>query len=153
MILVLIMNSLKYSFDNQFPKTKEILKDDKINLSNDLINRMRNINDTFEREKRKIWNEKENEKINPLKEKTKNLEKQKKIKYINVVEIVNNFINGEKMKIENDYQNQKNQIEEENHYKNENLEYTKEEKNLENNYLIIINGIKKYSSKITFLLC
>jgi hypothetical protein len=57
------------------------------------------------------------------------------------------------MKIENDYQNQKNQIEEENHYKNENLEYTKEEKNLENNYLIIINGIKKYSSKITFLLC
>ena len=149
------MNALKYSFDNQFPKTKEILKDDKINLSNDLINRMRNINDTFEREKRKIWNEKEkeNEKINPLKEKTKNLEKQKKIKYINVDEIVNNFINGEKMKIENDYQNQKNQIEEENHYKNENLEYTKEEKNLENNYLIIINGIKKYSSKITFLLC
>jgi hypothetical protein len=48
------MNSLKYSFDNQFPKTKEILKDDKINLSKDLINRMRNINDTFETEKRKI---------------------------------------------------------------------------------------------------
>ena len=147
------MNSRKYSLDNQIYQNKRNFENNKINLSNDLSNKMRDINDTFEKEKRIISNEreKENGKINPLKEKTKYLEKEKeKIKSTNVDEIVNNFINGEKMKMENDYQNQKNHIDEENQFKNENLEYTEDEKNLENNYLNIINGIKKYSSKIPY---
>ena len=147
------MNSRQYSLDNQINQNKRNFENNKINLSNDLNNRMRDINDKFEQEKRIISNEreKENEKIKPLKDKTKELEKEKeKIKSINVDEIVNNFINGEKMKIEGDYQNQKNHIDEENQFKNENLEYTEDEKNLENNYLNIINGIKKYSSKIPY---
>ena len=95
--------------------------------------------------------ESEYDDIKPLKKAKENLENEKeKIKKINVDEIVNKFVSGEKNKIEADCQSQKNRIDEENKLKEEILEYTEEEKNLESDYLKIINGIKKYSNKIPY---
>ena len=147
------MNNRKYELENQIQREKGNFESNKRNLSNDFNQRLLNMNNSFENEKRTIRNEreKENEKIKPLKKTKENLENEKeKIKKINVNEIVNKFVIGEKNKIEADCQSQKSRIDEENQFKEEILEYTEEEKTLENNYLNIINGIKKYSNKIPY---
>ena len=147
------MDRKKYDLDFQIQRDRQNFEIDKGNLSNDFNQRLRYMNDSFENEKRTIRNEreKENEKIKPLKKTIENLENEiEKIKKINVDEIVNKFVSGEKNKIEADCQSQKNRIDEENKLKEEILEYTEEEKNLESDYLKIINGIKKYSNKIPY---
>ena len=55
------MNSRKYSLDNQIYQNKRNFENNKKNISNDLRNKMRDINDTFEKEKRKISNKREKE--------------------------------------------------------------------------------------------
>ena len=50
----------------------------------------------------------------------------------------------------NEYQNEKNIIDDKNKTATVNLEYTEEEKNLENYYLNTICNIKNYSKKIPF---
>lgn len=52
--------------------------------------------------------------------------------------------------IEYEYQYKKNIIDKKNQIRTANLEYTEEEKNLENYYLNTINNIKNYLKKIPF---
>jgi len=147
------MNNLEYNLISQIEQNERDFKNNKLILSNEFNYKLKTIKDSFENEKKIIIDEKEkeNEKINPINKLKMNLEEEKeKIKKINVDEIVNNFISEEKMKIEHESQIQKNKIDEENQFKDEKLEYTEDEKNLENNYLNIINGIKKYSNKIPY---
>ena len=147
------MNNLEYNLKSQIEQNERVFQDNKLTLCNEFNYKLKTIKDSFENEKKIIIyeKEKENEKINPINKLKMNLEEEKeKIKKINVDEIVNNFISEEKMKIEHESQIQKNKIDEENQFMDEKLEYTEDEKNLENNYLNIINGIKKYSNKIPY---
>jgi hypothetical protein len=147
------MNNLEYNLKSQIEQNERVFQDNKITLCNEFNYKLQTIKDSIENEKKIIIyeKEKENEKINPINKLKMNLEEEKeKIKKINVDEIVNNFISEEKMKIEHESQIQKNKIDEENQFMDEKLEYTEDEKNLENNYLNIINGIKKYSNKIPY---
>lgn len=147
------INDLKYSLNYQIKQERKNFENDLKNLSNKFDDNLKNIRDSFEKEKKTIINEieKENDRIKPLIKSKNELEEEKeKIEKINADEIANNYVNGKKNEIENDYQNKKNLIDEENQFKEEILEYTEEEKTLENNYLNIINGIKKYSNKIPY---
>jgi len=89
--------------------------------------------------------------IDSLIESIDNLIKEKdNIINININEIANNYINEEQPKIENEYENSKMSIDEQNKIIIPNLEYTEEEKQLENEYLTIINNIKNYSGQIPY---
>jgi len=70
--------------------------------------------------------------------------------YIYINEIANDYINEEQSKIEIEYENCKKSIDEQKKIIITNLEYTEEEKQLENEYLTIINNIKNYSVQIPF---
>ena len=103
------------------------------------------INSGIEKEKLK------RKEIDSLIESIDNLTKEKdNIINININEIANNYINEEQPKIENEYENSKMSIDEQNKIIILNLEYTEEEKQLENEYLTIINNIKNYSGQIPY---
>lgn len=151
------MNNRKDELDCQIEQKKRTFENDKINLSNDFNQKLKNLNNSFE-EKRKVIlnnidseNQEKQRQINSLKESKIKLGKVKEnIIDKNAEEIANDFINGEKTQMENDFKNQKNKIDEDNQITIENLEYSEDEKNLEKNYLNIINSIKDYSKKIPF---
>ena len=89
--------------------------------------------------------------IHSLIELIDNLTKEKdNIINIDINEIAGNYINEELPKIENEYENSKMSIDEQNKIIILNLEYTEEEKQLENEYLTIINNIKNYSGQIPY---
>ena len=89
------------------------------------------------------------EEINSLKENKRELENEKKnINIINIDEIINNFIGEEKIKEENEFIINKNNIDKDNEVIDTKLEYTQEELDLKNTYLNTINKIKNYSKKI-----
>ena len=95
--------------------------------------------------------EKLKKEIDSLIESIDNLTKEKdNIIYIYINEIANDYINEEQSKIEIEYDNCKKSIDEQNKIIITNLEYTEEEKQLENEYLTIINNIKNYSVQIPF---
>ena len=155
-----VYNELDYQkneFDKKIAQNKIKLEKEKINLRNDYEQKIKDISDTFEKEKKSIQIEIANDNTKK-EEKIKNLDNSKKIleeKKVNILQrnadkIVVDYITSEKSKIENDYQNEKKLIDEKNQMVVNNLEYTEEEKDLENNYLSIINNIKNYSKKIPF---
>ena len=95
--------------------------------------------------------EKLKKEIDSLIESIDNLTKEKdNIINIDINEIANDYINEEQPKIEIKYENCKKSIDEQNKIIITNLEYTEEEKQLENEYLTIINNIKNYSVQIPF---
>ena len=124
-----------------------------LNTYNKEINSFKNFNEKkqslidsgIEKEKLK------RKEIDSLIESIDNLTKEKdNIINININEIANNYINEEQPKIENEYENSKMSIDEQNKIIILNLEYTEEEKQLENEYLTIINNIKNYSGQIPY---
>lgn len=129
---------------------------DKINMINDYNEKIKNINETFEKEKFMINNEIKKEdlnknEINVLEERKENLMKEKEnIKDSNINDIVESFIDEETPNFENKYKENIKSIDEKYKKVEEKLEYTEEEKKLENNYLNTINNIKKYSDKIPY---
>jgi len=147
----------KFEFNIKIARNKVNLESIKEYLRNDYRQKLKNISDSFYEEKISIQNEIENDNKNK-KEKIKNLDNSKKIleeEKVNILQrnvdkIVVDFITGEKSKIENDYQNEKQLIDEKNQLVKQNLEYTEEEKALESDYLSTINNIKNYSKKIPF---
>lgn len=151
------MKNHENSLNNQMKQNETKFENEKIIISNNLIVKLRDINNSCEQKKREITNikEKKNKDIiknlTTQKQKKKNLENKKEnIKNTNINEIVNDFINGEKPQMELEYQKKKNLIDDKNKISTVNLEYTDEEKNLENYYLSTICNIKNYSKKIPF---
>lgn len=128
-------------------------KKDILNTYNNEINSLKNIN---EKQQSLLNSETEKEKlkrkeIDSLIESINNLTKEKdNITNININEIANDYINEEQPKIEIEYENRKKCIDEQNKIIITNLEYTEEEKQLENEYLTIINNIKNYSDQIPY---
>ena len=126
-----------------------------LNTYNKEINSFKNFN---EKKQSLIDSEIEKEKlkrkeIDSLIESIDNLIKEKdNIINININEIANNYINEEQPKIENEYENSKMSIDEQNKIIILNLEYTEEEKQLENEYLTIINNIKNSLVKFHILI-
>lgn len=89
--------------------------------------------------------------IDTLKESINDLTKEREnIININMNEIANEYINEEQPKIEIEFENGKKSINETNNIITPKLEYTEEEKKLENDYLNIINNVKNYSDKIPY---
>ena len=151
------MVNYENTLNNQIALNKKNFENEKINLSYNLENKFREINNLYEQKKREIKNreDKRNDDIiknlNLKRNEKGKLEKEKKnIQKTNVNQIVDDFINGEKTKMEYDYENQKNLIDKTNQIIVQNLEYTEEEKNLQGYYLNTINNIKNYSKKIPF---
>ena len=143
--------------NNQIQHNKKSFENEKINLSNNLEYKFREINNLYEQKKRGIRNRegKRNddiiENITQKRNEKRNLEKEiKNIQKTNVNQIVDDLIKEEKTKMEYDYENQKNLIDKKNQIIVQNLEYTEEEKNLQGYYLNTINNIKNYSDKIPF---
>ena len=109
-------------------------------------------------EKEKSWYDAEIEKeklktkeLDILKESINDLNKEREnIINTNMNEIANDYINAEQPKIEIEFENGKKSIDENNKIIMPNLEYTEEEKKLENDYLNTINNIKNYSNKIPY---
>ena len=147
----------KYEFNNKIKQNQKKLENEKKNLMNDYNQKLKNLNDIFDNEKINIKNEmnndnkKKEEKMNNLKN-SKNILEEEKIDILsrNVDKIVIDYINGEKTIIENNYQNEKNSIDEKNQLVKQNFEFTEQEKALESYYLNTINNIKNYSQKIPY---
>ena len=151
------MQNLEYSLNNQMNQNKTNFEEEKINISHHFEIKLIELNDSCEEKKREITDtkgkrNKDIEKYLTKKEKTKKKleDKKENIKSTNINEIVNDYINREKPQMENEYQNEKNIIDDKNKTATVNLEYTEEEKNLENYYLNTICNIKNYSKKIPF---
>ena len=151
------MQNLKNSLNSQIEQDKTDFENEKRILSNDLRQKLRDIKNSYDKNKQEIRNTKEKKNndivanIISKRQTKKNLEKNKEsIKKGNINEIVNDFINRKKQMIEYEYQYKKNLIDKKNQIRTANLEYTEEEKNLENYYLNTINNIKNYSKKIPF---
>ena len=151
------MQNLKNSLNSQIEQDKTNFENEKRILSNDLHQKLIVLKNSYDKNKQEIRNTKENKNndiianIISKRQKKKTLEKNKEdIKKVNINEIVNDFIKRKKPQIEYEYQSKKNLIDKKNQIRTANLEYTEEEKNLENYYLNIINNIKNYSKKIPF---
>jgi len=151
------MGSDKNKLSNKIEKDKNEFEKDKMKLKIDFEQKLKELNESFEKEKNSIKNEINNENIKKeteiinLNNSKINFEKEKKnILNKNVDLIINDFINKEKPKIEDDYQKEKNLIDEKNKLIKQNLEYTEKEKKLENDYLTTICNIKNYSKKIPY---
>ena len=151
------MQNLEYSLNNQMCQNKTNFENEKRKISNNLRDKLIELNNSCQQQKREITNTKgkrikDIEKNVTTKEQTKKIleEKKENIKSTNINEIVNDYINKEKPQMENEYQNEKNIIDDKNKTATVNLEYTEEEKNLENYYLNTICNIKNYSKKIPF---
>ena len=151
------MQNLEYSLNNQMYQNKTNFEKEKRNISYQFEIKLKELNNSCELKKREITDtkgkrNKDIEKYLTKKEKTKKKleDKKEKIKSTNINEIVNDYINREKPQMENEYQNEKNIIDDKNKTATVNLEYTEEEKNLENYYLNTICNIKNYSKKIPF---
>jgi hypothetical protein len=159
-LMINVYNELgnkKNEFNKKINQNKTKLENEKIDLRNDYKQKLKNISDIFDKEKMSIQNEimndntKKEEKIKNFDNSKKSLEEEKvNILKKNVDKIVVDYINGEKYKIENNYQNEKKLIDEKNQLVKQNFEYTEEEKALESDYLSTINNIKNYSKKIPF---
>jgi len=152
-----VMQNLEYSLNNQISQNKTNFENEKKKIYFYKEIELRKLKDSFEVKKAEIADtkgkrNKDIEKNITTKEETKkDLEdKKENIKSTNINEIVNDYINREKPQMENEYQNQKNIIDDKNKIATANLEYTEEEKNLENYYLNTICNIKNYSKKIPF---
>lgn len=151
------MENHNSSLNEQIEQNKRSFENEKINLSNNLNYKLKEINNLCEQKKRNIKNreKKKNDNIiqniiNKNNEK-RNLEKEKKnIQNTNINQIVNNFINKERTQMKYEYEKQKKIIDRKNQIKIENLDYTEDEKNLKSYYLNTINNIKNYSNKIPF---
>jgi len=151
------MQNLKNSLNSQIEQDKTNFENEKRILSNDLHQKLRVLKNSYDKNKQEIRNTKEKKNndiianIISKRQKKKTLEKNKEdIKKVNINEIVNDFIKRKKPQIEYEYQSKKNLIDKKNQIRTANLEYTEEDKNLENYYLNIINNIKNYSKKIPF---
>lgn len=153
-------NDQKYQIKNLYERIEQKKRDfkyDERNLYDDFRRRIENLRNIYGYKRENISNKVSEEcskiksEVNRLKESKINLENEtKNIKNNDINEIVNNFINDEKSKIEIDYNNQKSEIDENNKFKMETLKYTEEELNLEKSYLNTINNIKNYSKQIPF---
>ena len=147
----------KKKFNEKINQNKKYFQNEKNYLMNDYNQKLKRINDFFDDLKKDIDdgfinnNKMANEIINTFNNSKNILEEEKaNILKRDVNKVVVDFISAEKTKIENDYENEKKLIDEKNHLIKYNLEYTEEEKNLENDYLSTINNIKNYSKKIPF---
>ena len=152
-----VMQNLEYSLNNQISQNKTNFENEKKKIYFYKEIELRKLKDSFEVKKAEIADtkgkrNKDIEKNITTKEETKKAleDKKENIKSTNINEIVNDYINREKPQMENEYQNQKNIIDDKNKITTANLEYTEEEKNLENYYLNTICNIKNYSKKIPF---
>jgi len=142
--------------DFKIEEEKKNFKQEEKNVTdeyNEKINCLKNF-----LEKEKSWYDKEIEKeklkskeLDTLKESINDLSKEREnIINTNMNKIVNDFINEEQPKIEIEFENGKKSIDERNKIITQNLEYTEEEKKLENDYLNTINNVKNYSDKIPY---
>lgn len=136
---------------NEKKKQYEINEQDLRNIYHE---KLQEINYSFNIRKSKIDSAIEEQKgikkeCNMLKDSINVLKNEKEnIVNKNVDDIVNSLINEDKNNLEQNYENNVKIIDEKNKLILPILEYTKEEKNLENNYINTINNIKKYSDKI-----
>lgn len=148
------MNRENYELENKIEEEKIEFNRDNQNLANQHeLNIEKIINDYNEAqeiiENTRIKDNKIKEEINTLKENKIELENEKKnINNINIDEIINNFIGEEKIKEENEFIINTNNIDKDNEVIDTKLEYTQEEIDLKNTYLNTINKIKNYSKKI-----
>ena len=152
-----VMQNLEYSLNNQINQNKINFEKEKTKIYFYYEIELKKLENSFEVKKAEIADtkgkrNKDIEKNITTKEETKKAleDKKENIKSTNINEIVNDYINREKPQMENEYQNQKNIIDDKNKIATANLEYTEEEKNLENYYLNTICNIKNYSKKIPF---
>lgn len=120
--------------------------DEKINCLKKLNEKEQSLVDAeMEKEKLKL------KEMETLTESINDLTKEKQnIINISMNEIANNYINEEQPKIETEFENAKKSIDEKNKVIIPNLEYSEEEKKLENDYLNTINNVKNYSNKIPY---
>ena len=152
-----VMQNVEYSLNNQINQNKINFEKEKTKIYFYYEIELKKLENSFEVKKAEIADtkgkrNKDIEKNITTKEETKKAleDKKENIKSTNINEIVNDYINREKPQMENEYQNQKNIIDDKNKIATANLEYTEEEKNLENYYLNTICNIKNYSKKIPF---
>jgi len=151
------LQNFEYSLNNQINQNKTNFEKEKNKIYFYYEIELKKLENSFEVKKAEIADtkgkrNKDIEKNITTKEETKKAleDKKENIKSTNINEIVNDYINREKPQMENEYQNQKNIIDDKNKIATANLEYTEEEKNLENYYLNTICNIKNYSKKIPF---
>ena len=74
--------------------------------------------------------------------------KEKDSIFINIEEIVKSFVDEERKKVENDFNNNKIELDEKYSYEEKEFKYNQEELEEKNKYLNDIRKIKSYSEKI-----
>jgi hypothetical protein len=107
--------------------------------------------DKIYKEKEKIYiidKSKYEEIIKSKKEIINNLSNEKDKNNINIDEIIKDYINEEKIKLEKEFNDNKNNIDINYIYNEKELKYSQEELEKKNNYLNEIRRIKFYSDKI-----
>ena len=144
------LQNYNYKIKNEMEITKKE-KSDKINKLNEIHLQNKNeIKKKFETEenKYKIYESKFEEVIKSKKKVLNDLSKEKDSININIDEIVNDFINEERKKAENEFDIRKNEIESKYIYEEKEFVYSQEELERKNQYLNEIKKIKSYSDKI-----
>ena len=124
---------------------------DKIKKLNEKhINNKKLIVEKFNEEKEnyKINEFKFEETINSKKQVINDLLKEKDSIFINIEEIVKSFVDEERKKVENDFNNNKIELDEKYSYEEKEFKYNQEELEEKNKYLNDIRKIKSYSEKI-----
>ena len=151
------MVTIKEKIQNELHQLKneiEINKKEQLDEINKLnekhINNKKSIEEKFNKEKEnyKINELKFEETINSRKQIINDLIKEKDNIFINIEEIVKSFVDEERKKVENEYNDNKIELDKKYSYIEKEFKYNQEELEQKNKYLNDIRKIKSYSEKI-----